>query len=124
MVICERHLELYWTVSSAVGLTVSVVRRWVTLYHFARIPPLMEALYSSFQDMRSYDKVKLAGSHMGKSRQFKCQGRQVRKGVQVYLERGVEDLCFITGALCYHIMTCTARPACFGFTFLPFSSSN
>lgn len=47
--------------------------------------------------------VKLAGSHMGKSRQFKCQGHQVRKRVQVCVERGVEDWRFTTGALCLHV---------------------
>jgi hypothetical protein len=53
--------------------------------------------------MRRYDMVKLAGSHTGKSRQFKCQGRQVRKRVQIYVERGVVGWCFITGVLCLHI---------------------
>jgi len=53
--------------------------------------------------MRRYDMGKLAGSHMGISRQFKCQGRQVSKRVQVYVEREVESWCFITGALCLHI---------------------
>jgi hypothetical protein len=53
--------------------------------------------------MRGYDMVKLAGSHICKSRQFKCQGRQVRKRVQVYVERGVKGWCFISGALWLHI---------------------
>jgi hypothetical protein len=64
----------------------------------------METHYHSFQDMRRYDKVKLADRRInaGKSRQFKCQGRQVKRRVQVYLERGVEGWSFITGALrCY-----------------------
>jgi hypothetical protein len=98
------------------------VGRWVTSYHWGRIPPLMESFCHSFQDMRKYDMAVVL-------MQVKHDSSNVKGvwwGVPVYLKRGgggagISKLMLRAAT---HIATYTARPVCYSFTFLPFSCSS